>query len=145
MPPPRKVVFPLIVLSVMDAVPLLLMPPPARRLSRTPLQTPPKAATSGPARTVVRVDTRELPSHGDQDGRYAKARREMARAAGVALIGVAAALEESAVFDSGVGPMGIVMLTLAARGRRLLRSVYRLVDAGERAGAARFCASYMST
>jgi hypothetical protein len=32
--------------------------------------------------------------------------------------------------------MGIVMLTLAARGRRLLRSVYRLVDAGERAEAA---------
>lgn len=60
----------------------------------------------------------------------------MARAAGVALINATVVLEEGATFDKGVGPMGIVMITLAARGRRLLRSFYRLVDAGERAEAA---------
>lgn len=78
----------------------------------------------------------ELPPHGDQEERNAKSRREIARAAGVALINATTALEEEATFDKGVGPMGIVMLTLAARGRRLLRSFYRLLDAGERAEAA---------
>ncbi len=80
-------------------------------------------------------DEQELPPHGDQDARNAKARREMARAAGVALIGATAALEEG-TFDKGTGPMELVMLTQAARGRRLLRSFYRLVDAGEPAEAA---------
>jgi hypothetical protein len=73
---------------------------------------------------------------GDQEGRNAKSRREMARAAGVALINATVMLEEEAIFDRDVGPMGIVMITLAARGRRLLRSFYRLVDAGERSEAA---------
>lgn len=78
----------------------------------------------------------ELPPHGDQDARNAKARREMARAAGVAMITATAALEEGASVVQGVGPMGLVILSFAARGRRLLRSIYRLVDAGERAEAA---------
>jgi hypothetical protein len=76
------------------------------------------------------------PPHGDQDARNAKARREMARAAGVAMIGATSSLEEGAFVAEGVGPMGLVLLALAARGRRLLKSAYRLVDAGERAEAA---------
>ena len=85
----------------------------------------------------MRMDARQdIPPHGDQEARNAKSRREMARAAGVALINATAVLEEGADFDKDVGPMGIVMITLAARGRRLLRSFYRLVDAGERAEAA---------
>jgi len=75
-------------------------------------------------------------AHGDQEARNAKARREIARAAGVAMIGATASLEEEAFVAEGIGPMGLVLLALAARGRRLLRSVYRLVDAGERAEAA---------
>jgi hypothetical protein len=78
----------------------------------------------------------EQPPHGDQEERNAKARREIARAAGAALINATSLLEEGATFDKGVGPMGIVMITLAARGRRLLRSAYRLIDVGERAEAA---------
>ncbi|MGD0272245.1 MAG: DUF5677 domain-containing protein [Gaiellaceae bacterium] len=76
------------------------------------------------------------PPHGDQEGRNAKARREIARAAGVAMIVSTASLEEEAFVERGVDPMGLVLLAFAARGRRLLRAAYRLIDNGERAEAA---------
>lgn len=78
----------------------------------------------------------ELPPHGDQEARNAKARREISRACGVALIDVTAALADGAEVDEAVGPLDLVLLAFAARGRRLLRSIYRLVDASERAEAA---------
>jgi hypothetical protein len=74
--------------------------------------------------------------HGDQAGRNAKALREITRACGVALLGTTAALEEGAEIHESVAPMDLVLLAFAARGRRLLRSIYRLVDVGERAEAA---------
>ena len=78
----------------------------------------------------------ELPPHGDQDARNAKARREIARASGVALIGTTTALAEGAEIDEAVEPLDLVLLAFAARGRRMLRSIYRLLDVGERAEAA---------
>lgn len=77
----------------------------------------------------------ELP-HGDQAGRNAKALREITRACGVALMGTTAALEEGAEIDEAVTPIDLVLLAFAARGRRLLRSIYRLIDVGEAAEAA---------
>lgn len=76
------------------------------------------------------------PPHGDQAGRNAKALREITRACGVALMGTTAALEEGAEIDEAVSPIDLVLLAFAARGRRLLRSIYRLIDVGERAEAA---------
>lgn len=64
--------------------------------------------------------------------RDAKARRELARACGVALIGMSSALEEGLGVTHGAGPVPLALVAFAARARRLLRSAYRLVDAGER-------------
>lgn len=67
-----------------------------------------------------------------QVARDAKARREMSRAAGVALIGMSAALEEGIGVGDSAGAVTMALVALAARGRRLLRSAYRLIDVGER-------------
>jgi len=64
--------------------------------------------------------------------RDAKARREISRAAGVALIGMSAALEDGLVVTPGAGHATMLLVGFAARGRRLLRAAYRLIDAGER-------------
>jgi hypothetical protein len=63
--------------------------------------------------------------------RDAKARREVARAAGIALITMSAALEEGLIVGPGAGATTLVLVAFAARARRLLRSAYRLIDAGE--------------
>jgi hypothetical protein len=44
--------------------------------------------------------------------------------------------DTGAAVDRGVDPSGLVALAFAARGRRLLRSAYRLLDVGERSEAA---------
>ncbi len=67
-----------------------------------------------------------------QAERDAKARRELSRASGVALIGMSAALEEGLIVGPSAGPTTLVLVAFAARARRLLRSAYRLIDAGER-------------
>lgn len=64
--------------------------------------------------------------------RDAKARRELARANGVALIGMSSALEEGLGVTHGAGAVTFALVAFAARARRLLRSAYRLIDADER-------------
>ena len=51
-------------------------------------------------------------------------------------MGTTVALEEGAEIDEDVTPIDLVLLAFAARGRRLLRSIYRLIDVGEGAEAA---------
>lgn len=58
-----------------------------------------------------------------------QARREIARACGVALLETTSLLDGEAEIAEGVDPMGLVLLAFGARGRRLLRSAYRLIDA----------------
>ncbi len=68
--------------------------------------------------------------------RELSARQQVARGAGLALIELTAILEERhAILDRSVDPLGIVLVAYAARGRRLLRSAYRLLDAGDGAEA----------
>lgn len=68
--------------------------------------------------------------------RELSARQKVARGAGLALIELTGILEEEhATLDPSVDPLGIVLVAYAARGRRLLRSAYRLLDAGELAEA----------
>lgn len=67
--------------------------------------------------------------------RDAKARRELARASGVTLIGMSSALEEGLEVREGAGAVTVALVAFAARARRLLRSAYRLIDADERDGA----------
>jgi len=71
-----------------------------------------------------------------QEATNAKARREISRACGVSLLGISAILDGGADVDKGVDPTGLALLALGARGRRLLRSAYRLLDVGERSEAA---------
>lgn len=66
----------------------------------------------------------------------AQARREVSRACGVSLLSMSAILQGESQVDKGVDPIGLVLLAFAARGRRLLRSAYRLLDLGERPEAA---------
>ena len=64
------------------------------------------------------------------------ARQTLARGAGFALIQLSSILEEQqAILDRSVDPLGIVLVAYAARGRRLLRAAYRLLDAGDAAEA----------
>ena len=68
--------------------------------------------------------------------RELNARQQVARGAGLALIELSAILEEQhAILDRSVDPLGIVLVAYAARGRRLLRAAYRLLDAGDVAEA----------
>ncbi len=71
-----------------------------------------------------------------QPERDAKARREMSRAAGIALIDMSWALEEGLAVHKGAGHTTMLLVGFAARGRRLLRAAYRLIDADERDTAA---------
>jgi hypothetical protein len=64
--------------------------------------------------------------------RDAKARRELARAAGIALIDMSTALEHGLGVASGAEAVTFALIAFAARAPRLLRSAYRLVDVGER-------------
>jgi hypothetical protein len=73
-------------------------------------------------------------THRETGARDAKASREIARACGVALINLTAALEEG-LRVQGPGAVDLALTAFAARGRRLLRSAYRLIDAGERDSA----------
>lgn len=66
-----------------------------------------------------------------QFGRELGARESVARGAGIALIQLSAILEEDAILGDGVDPLGVVLVAFAARGRRLLRAAYRLMDVGE--------------
>jgi hypothetical protein len=68
--------------------------------------------------------------------RDARARREIARAAGVALINLTAPLEAGLGVYDGAGPVTMALVGFAARARRLLRSAYRLIDEDERDSAA---------
>jgi|GEM_PF-3452071 len=64
-------------------------------------------------------------------------RSSLARAAGVALIEAMGAFEDgSAGAGEDLDGRTIAVLAFAARGRRLLRSAYRLIDVGERDAAA---------
>jgi hypothetical protein len=67
--------------------------------------------------------------------REAKARRELARASGIALIGISSALEEGLGVTHDAGAATFALVAFAARARRLLRSAYRLIDGGERDAA----------
>jgi hypothetical protein len=59
------------------------------------------------------------------------ARQQISRGCGLALIDLTSILEERhAVLDRGVDPLGIVLVAFAARGRRLLRAAYQLLDGG---------------
>jgi hypothetical protein len=54
------------------------------------------------------------------------------RGCGLALIELTSILEEEdAVLDRSIDPLGVALVAYAARGRRLLRSAYRLLDANE--------------
>jgi hypothetical protein len=72
----------------------------------------------------------------EQAERNAGARRELARAAGMAIYGVTALLQGGSTFDKAAAPIDIVLVTFAARGRRLLHAAFRLIDAGEESEAA---------
>lgn len=64
--------------------------------------------------------------------REVAARARLARGCGFALIELSSVLEdEDATLDRAVDPLGVALVAYAARGRRLLRSAYRLLDAGE--------------
>lgn len=64
--------------------------------------------------------------------REISARERIARASGFALLELTSILDEpEAVLAGGVDPLGIVLVGFTVRGRRLLRSMYRLLDAGE--------------
>jgi Family of unknown function (DUF5677) len=68
----------------------------------------------------------------DQLARELEARQQVARGCGNALIELASQLEhEDAIVDPAVDPLGVVLLAFAARGGRVLRATYRLLDAGE--------------
>lgn len=62
----------------------------------------------------------------------AKAARELSRAAGVALLEMTSVLEEGLEVGDSAGAVTVALIAFAARARRLLRSAYRLIDAGER-------------
>ncbi len=69
--------------------------------------------------------------------REAAAREQLCRGAGLALIELSSILQgDEVTVDAQVDPLGMVLLAFAARGRRLLRSAYRLQDMGESAEAA---------
>lgn len=60
------------------------------------------------------------------------ARQQLARGCGLALIDLSSSLEdEDATLDRALDPLGVALVAYAARGRRLLRSAYRLLDVGE--------------
>ena len=65
----------------------------------------------------------------------AKARREIARACGVALIDMSSSFEEDFGVTHGAGAVTLALVAFAARARRLARSAYRLIDACERDAA----------
>jgi len=67
-----------------------------------------------------------------QDDRDAVARREIRRACGIALLEATASLERGLGISPGAGAATFALAAFAARGRRLLRSAYRLIDARER-------------
>jgi hypothetical protein len=60
------------------------------------------------------------------------ARQTLARGCGLALIHLSRILEGDSVYiDQKVDPLGLVLIAFAARGRRILRSAYRLLDEGD--------------
>lgn len=67
-----------------------------------------------------------------QSEREIAARQQVARGCGRGLIKLSSVLEdENATLDRAVDPLGVVLVAYAARGRRLLRAAYRLLDAAE--------------
>jgi Family of unknown function (DUF5677) len=72
----------------------------------------------------------------EQDARNAGARRELARAAGMAIYRTTSLLEGGSTFDDATSVLDVALLTFAARGRRLLHAAFRLIDAGEESEAA---------
>lgn len=92
------------------------------------------------------ADEQLLAAAADQFDREAHARQLLARASGLSLIALSSSLEEDGTIDPGVDPLGIVLLAFAARGRRLIRSAIRLLDAGEQPEAVpllRIAAEYL--
>jgi Family of unknown function (DUF5677) len=73
---------------------------------------------------------------GNQAEWNAGARRELARAAGIAVHRTTALLEGGSTFYEATSLIDIALVAFAARGRRLLRSAFRLIDAGEESEAA---------
>jgi hypothetical protein len=67
--------------------------------------------------------------------RDASARREIARAAGIALVAMSETLEAGLGVRENAGPGTLALVAFAARARRLLRSAYRVIDVGEREAA----------
>jgi hypothetical protein len=72
----------------------------------------------------------------DQAERNAGARRELARAAGMAIHRTTAILDGGSTFAEGASMIDIALVTFAARGRRLLQAAFRLIDASEESEAA---------
>jgi uncharacterized protein DUF5677 len=71
-----------------------------------------------------------------QQARNAQARRELSRACGVSLLGITSILDSGAKVGTDADATDLMLLALGARGRRILRSAYRLLDEGERSEAA---------
>lgn len=63
-----------------------------------------------------------------QAERDRSARVQLARAAGLALLHISAGLEAGTLVQHGAGPLTLVKVGFAARGRRLLRAAYMLLD-----------------
>jgi hypothetical protein len=72
----------------------------------------------------------------DQAERNAGARRELARAAGMAIHRTTAILDGGSTFAEGASMIDIALVTFAARGRRLLQAAFRLIDASQESEAA---------
>jgi hypothetical protein len=68
-----------------------------------------------------------MPSRRQVD-RDRSARIQLARAAGLALLEVSAGLEDGTIVTRGAGAMTLAIVGFAARGRRLLRAAYFLLD-----------------